>query len=98
MLNRWLRHPGNLGHEGRRSGKSLVDFQVGNEKGLIDLIYFQVGRRDIPYFQAGKGEETSSTEGSLENEEVEEKPHSDGDSCRNVSRVNEDGDKLETSS
>jgi hypothetical protein len=96
MLKRWLRHAENLSHKGKRSGKSLIDFQVGNEKGSVDLINCQVGRGDIPDFQVGKGEEVSSAESSLTDEEVEEKPHSDGDSRRTVSRVNEDDDKLET--
>jgi hypothetical protein len=34
------------------------DFQVGNEMGsLEDLIDYQEGREEIPYFQVGKGEE-----------------------------------------
>jgi hypothetical protein len=69
---------------------------VGNEKGSMDLIYCQVGRRDIPDCQVGKGEEVSSVESSLTEEEAREKPHSDRDSCRTMSRVNEDDDKLET--
>jgi hypothetical protein len=70
---------------------------VGNEKGSVDLIKFQVGRGDIPDFQVGKGEEMSSAESSLiDEEEAEEKPHSDGDSRRTVSRVNEDDEKLQT--
>jgi hypothetical protein len=40
MLKRWMRHAKNLIHNRKRSGKSLVDFQVGNEKGLVDLIYY----------------------------------------------------------
>jgi hypothetical protein len=59
-LKRWLRHAENLSHKGKRSGKSLIDCQVGNEKGSVDLINCQVGRGDIPYFQVGKGEEMSS--------------------------------------
>jgi hypothetical protein len=97
MLKRWLRHAENLSHKGKRSGKSLIDFQVGNEKGSMDLIYCQVGRGDIPDFQVGKGEEMSSVESSLtDEEEAGEKPHSDGDSRRTVSHVNEDDEKLQT--
>jgi hypothetical protein len=55
-----------------------------------------VGRRDIPYFHVGKGEEVSSAESSLTDEEAEEKPHSDGYSCRTMIHVNEYDDKLET--
>jgi hypothetical protein len=47
MLRRWLRHAENLSHKGKRSGKNLVYCQVGNEKGLVDLIDYQVGRGDI---------------------------------------------------
>jgi hypothetical protein len=67
-----------------------------NEKGSVDLIYFQVARRDIPYFQVGKGGEMRSVESSLTDEEEEgERPRSDGDSCRTVSRVNKDDEKLQ---
>jgi hypothetical protein len=41
------------------------------------------------------GEEVNSAESSLTYEEVEEKPHSDGDSRRTVNRVNEDDEKLQ---
>jgi hypothetical protein len=51
---------------GKRSVEDLVyyqgisveslDFQVGNEMGLVDLIDFQVGSRKIPNCQVGKGE------------------------------------------
>jgi hypothetical protein len=64
VLKRWLRHAENLSHKGKRSGKSLIDFQVGNEKGSVDLVNCQVGRGDIPDFQVGKGEEMSSAESS----------------------------------
>jgi hypothetical protein len=43
----------------------------------------------------GTGEEMSSAESSLADEEVEEKPHSVGDSHRLVSHVNEYDDMLE---
>jgi hypothetical protein len=40
----------------------------------MDLINCQVGRGDIPDFQVGKGEEMSSAESSLiDEEEAEEK-------------------------
>jgi hypothetical protein len=38
MLKRWLRHAKNLFHKRKRSGKGLVDCEVGNEKGSVDLI------------------------------------------------------------
>jgi hypothetical protein len=98
MLKRWLRHAENLGHKGKRSGKDLAGCQVGNESGSVDLIKFQVGRRDIPDCQVGKGEEMSSAEISFIDEEEEgERPHSDGDSCKTVSHVNEDDEKFQTS-
>jgi hypothetical protein len=28
----------NPSHEGKRSGKRLIDFQVGNEHGSVDLV------------------------------------------------------------
>jgi hypothetical protein len=49
MLKRWLRHDENLNQKGKRSGKGPIGFQVGNEKGSLDLIHCQVGRGDIPY-------------------------------------------------
>jgi len=55
VINRWLRHAENLDHEGKRYGKSLIDFQVGNKKGSMDLEYCQVGKRDIPDCKVGKG-------------------------------------------
>ena len=48
MLKRWPTHVENLIDEGKRSGRSLVDCQVGNKKGSVDLINFQEGRGDIP--------------------------------------------------
>jgi hypothetical protein len=75
---------------------------VGNEKGSVDLINCQVGRGDIPNFQVGKGEEMSSAEISrqrvlTDEEEAEERPLSDGDSRGIVDHVNEDDEKLKTS-
>jgi hypothetical protein len=76
-----LRHVEALSHKGKRLGKSLIDCQVGRE--------------DILYFQVGKGEEMSSVESSLVNEEeAEERPHSNGDTHRFVICVNEDDEKL----
>jgi hypothetical protein len=96
VLKRWLRHVENLSHKTNKSDKSLIDCQVGNDKGSMDLVNYQVGIRGIPDCQVGKGEETSLVEISLADEETEEKPHSDGYSRKIVSRVNEDDDKLET--
>jgi hypothetical protein len=102
VLKRWLRYVENLNGEGKRSGRGLVGFQVGNEKGSVDLINFQEGRGDILNFQVGKGEEMSSAESSCQQgvltdgEEEEERPHPYEDSCGTASRVNEDDDKLET--
>jgi hypothetical protein len=62
----------------------------------MDLIKFQVGRGDILGCQVGKGEEMSSVESSLKDEEAEGKPQSDRDSCGNASHVNEDDEKLKT--
>jgi hypothetical protein len=55
-----------------------------------------VGRGDILDCQVGNREEMSLAESSLEDEEAEEKPHSDGDSHRNVSHVNEYDDTFKT--
>jgi hypothetical protein len=40
VLKIWLRCTKNLNGEVKRSGRGLIDFQVGNEKGLIDLINY----------------------------------------------------------
>jgi hypothetical protein len=103
VLKRWLRHVENLSDQGKRSGRGLVDFQVGNEKGSVDLINFQEGRGDIPIFQVGKGEEMSSAESSCQQgmstngKEAKERPHPYEDSCGTASHVNEDDEKLKTS-
>jgi hypothetical protein len=102
VLKRWLRHAENLSHKGKRSGKGLIDFQVGNEKGSMDLVNCQVGRRDIPDFQVGKDEEMRSDESShqrmlIDEEEAEGIPHSEGYLHGVASRVNEDDEKLQTS-
>jgi hypothetical protein len=102
VLKRWLRYAENLSDEGKRSGRGLIGFQVGNEKGSVDLVNCQVGRGDIPNFQVGKGGEMSSAESShqrvlTDEEEAEERPHSDEDSCGTVNHVNEDDEKLKTS-
>jgi hypothetical protein len=65
MLKRWLGHAKNPNHKGKRSGKGLVDCQMGNQKGLMDLINCQMGRRDILDFQVGKGEYMNAVESSL---------------------------------
>jgi hypothetical protein len=62
VLKRCLIHAENLSDEGNRYGKDLIDFQVGNEKGSIDLINYQEGRGYIPIFQVVKGEEMSLVE------------------------------------
>jgi hypothetical protein len=64
VLKRWLRYDGNLSDEGKRSGRGIVGFQVGNEKGSMDLVNCQVGRGDILNCQVGKGEEVRSTKSS----------------------------------
>jgi hypothetical protein len=49
---------------------------VGNEKGSMDLIKFQVGKGGIPNFQVGKGGEVISYESSCQRvltDEEEEK-------------------------
>jgi hypothetical protein len=61
-----------------------------------------VGRGDIPIFYVGKGEERSSVEISCQRvltdgEKVEEIPHSDRDSRGTMNHVNEDDEKLKTS-
>jgi hypothetical protein len=97
MLKRWLRHAENLSYKGKRYSKSLIDFQVVDEQGSMDLVKFQVCKGDIPDCQVGKGEEMSSTEGSLAEEEARERPHLDGNLCKAMSHVNEDDEKLQTS-
>jgi hypothetical protein len=103
VLRRWLRHAENLSGEGKRSGRNLIGFQVGNVKGSVDLVNCQEGRGDILNFQVGKGEEMSSAESSCQQgmltdgEEAEERSHPYEDSCGTVSHVNEDDEKLNTS-
>jgi hypothetical protein len=69
----------------------------------VDLIDCQEGRREIPYFQVGKGEERNSAESSNQQgvltgeREAKERPHSYEDSCGVVDHVNEDDEKLNTS-
>jgi hypothetical protein len=96
-----MRYDENLSDEGKRSGKGLVGFQVGNVKGLVDIVNCQVGIGDIPSFQVGKEEEARSTESShqgvlIGEEEAKEGPHLGEYSCGTASCVNEDDDKLET--
>jgi hypothetical protein len=59
VLKRWVRHAKNISGEGKISGKDLIDFQVRNDKGLVDFINFQEDRGNIPIFQVDKGEELS---------------------------------------
>jgi hypothetical protein len=66
VLKRWLRYDENLSVEGKISGRGPAGFQVGNEKGSVDLINFQEGRGGIPIFQVGKGEEMISVESSFQ--------------------------------
>jgi hypothetical protein len=42
------------------SSEEILDCQLGNEMGSLDLIDYQVGRKKIPYCQEGKGEQMSS--------------------------------------
>jgi hypothetical protein len=44
VLKWWLRHAKNFIDEGKIFGRGLVDFQVGNEKGSIDLVKCQEGK------------------------------------------------------
>jgi hypothetical protein len=102
-VKRWLRHTENLSDEGKRSGKDLIDFQVGNEKRSVDILNCQVGRGETPYFQVGKGEEMNSNESSCHQgvftngKEEKERPHPYEDSCGVSDHVNEDDEKLNTS-
>jgi hypothetical protein len=101
VLKRWLRYAENLSDEGKRSGKGLVGFHVGNEKGSVDLANFQKGRGEIPNCQVGKGEDVISTnishQGVLtDEEEEEERPRLGEYSCETASRVNEDDDMFQT--
>jgi hypothetical protein len=66
VLKRGLRHVDNLTDDKKRSGRGLVDCQLGNEKRLVDLINCQEGRGDIPIFQVGKREEMISGESSCQ--------------------------------
>jgi len=59
VFKRWLRYAEKLKGEGKRSGKILIGFQVGNEDKSGNLINFQEGRGDILNCHVGKGEETS---------------------------------------
>jgi len=62
VLKRWLRHVENINDEGKRYDRYLIDLQVGNDKRSFDLINCQVGIRETPIFQVGKGEEMNSTD------------------------------------
>jgi hypothetical protein len=103
VLKRWMSHVDNLTDDGKRSGRGLIDCQVGNEKRSVDLINYQEVRGDIPIFQVGKGEEMSSSESSCQQgvltdgKESEERPHPYEDSCGIAIHMNEDDEKLNTS-
>jgi hypothetical protein len=47
-----------------------LDCQVGNEMRSIDLIDCEEGRREIPYFQVGKGEERILSESLMNSAEI----------------------------
>jgi hypothetical protein len=83
---------------------------MGDERSVEDLINFQEGRKEKSYFQEGKekmrlskslrnSEESSYQQGVLteEEREVGEKPHEHEDSCGVASHMNEDDEKLNTS-
>jgi hypothetical protein len=53
----------------QRSSVESSNFQVGNEMGSVDLIDFQVGRREVPNCQVGRGKEMRLSE-SLRSSEV----------------------------
>jgi hypothetical protein len=103
VLKRWLRHDENLSDEGKRSGRGLIDCQVGNEKRSIDLMNCQEGRGDIPIFQVSKGEEMKLFESSFhqwvltDGREAEERPHPYENSCGIKNHVNEDDENSNTS-
>jgi hypothetical protein len=100
-----------LDEEEERSVEDLTDFQEGNEKRSVkDLIDCQEGRNENSGFQVGKeevrlseslenSEESSYQQGVLtgEEEEAGEKPHQHEDSCGVADHVNEDDEKLNTS-
>jgi hypothetical protein len=64
VLKCQLRYLENISGEGKRYGRSLIGFQVGNVKGSVDLVNCQEGRGDILNFQVSKGEEMSLAESS----------------------------------
>jgi hypothetical protein len=103
VLKRWLRYVENINGEGKRFGRGLVDFQVDDVKGSVDLMNCQEAIGDILIFQVGKGEEMSSTKVSCQQgvltdgEEAEERPHPYEDTCETTNHVNEDDEKLKTS-
>jgi hypothetical protein len=55
VLKRWLRHAENLSHKGKRSGRGLIGFQVGNEKRISGSRRLPGGQRRHPEFPSGKG-------------------------------------------
>jgi hypothetical protein len=69
---------------------------VGNDIGLIDLIDCQVGRREVPNFQVGRGKETRLYE-SLRSSKVSSYQQGvliSEDSCDFADHVNEYDEKL----
>jgi hypothetical protein len=40
VLKIWLRYDENLSDEGKRSRRGPIGFQVGNEKGSVDLVNY----------------------------------------------------------
>jgi hypothetical protein len=50
VLKRSLRHAENISDEGNRSDRGLVDYQVGNKKGSVDLVNNQEDRGDVSNF------------------------------------------------
>ena len=86
-----------MGNE-KRSVEGLTYCQVGNEMGSLDLIDYQVGRREVPNCQVGRGKEmrvsaslTNSVESSCQQGAL-----MDEDSCGFTDHVNEDDEKLNT--
>jgi len=66
--------------------------------GSIDLIDCQVGRREVPNFQVGRGKERRLSE-SIRSSEViscQQGVLMDDDSCGFSNHVNEDDEKLNT--
>jgi hypothetical protein len=69
---------------------------VGNEMGSVDLIDFQLGSREFPNCQVGRGNEMRLSESLTDSVEssYQRGVLIDGDSCGLADNVNEDDDKL----